>query len=60
MECIRDEIVRKKYLSKKSLIKDYLVNNILKELTFYPEDKQVFSVTGCKRVSEKVDYIMLE
>ncbi|XP_041358405.1 torsin-1A-like [Gigantopelta aegis] len=60
MECIRDELVRKKYFSKKDFIKDDLVNNILKEMTFYPEDKRAFSVTGCKRVSEKVDYIMLE
>ena len=35
------------------------LNNIADELLYFPEDLKVFSQSGCKKVSSKVDYIML-
>ena len=32
----------------------------MEELTFIPPKEQVFSATGCKRVAEKVDYVMVD
>ncbi|XP_046369886.2 torsin-1A-like [Haliotis rufescens] len=53
--CIKDSMVAKGYV-----LTDDRVESVVEELTFWPESEQVFSVTGCKRVAEKVDYVMEE
>ncbi|KAJ8297483.1 hypothetical protein KUTeg_024014, partial [Tegillarca granosa] len=55
-QCIRDKLVEKKIYKHRNLIGEDKLQEVLNELSFYPEDEKLFSVTGCKRVSEKVDY----
>ena len=33
---------------------------VLSELTFWPEDSHIFSTTGCKRVAQKVDELLYD
>lgn len=64
-QCIRDTIYAKGYYpdhmdrSKNSDWLEKKIDEVMDELTFYPEQEQLFSVTGCKRVAEKVDFVML-
>jgi len=57
-ECIRDSLVTKRYFPNAEAIKESIIKDIEEELDYYPDDEQLFSVTGCKRVPEKVDYVM--
>ena len=60
--CIRDDIVKKypwHFYDQHVVPEDY-VDEVMQELKFYPPAEQFFSVTGCKRVSEKVDYVMID
>lgn len=59
-ECIKDVLLRKKYYILREDIPEELVDKISKEMNYFPEETQLFSKTGCKRVSEKVDYAMDE
>lgn len=52
--------MRKKYYILREDIPEELVDKISKEMNYFPEETQLFSKTGCKRVSEKVDYAMDE
>ena len=36
------------------------VNDIADELTYYPKGVNIFSTTGCKRVGDKIDLVMME
>lgn len=55
--CIKDVLaLRYPYIKRK--IGEITAEVVLKELVFVPEDKELFSLTGCKRVSEKVDYAL--
>ncbi|XP_041358406.1 torsin-1A-like [Gigantopelta aegis] len=54
IECIKDDCRKKHYF-----ISEDLINNVMEEMRFYPEDTYAFSVYGCKRVSEKVDYVYM-
>ena len=60
--CIRDDIVKKyKQIFRNSdAVPEEYVDEVMQELKFYPSTEQVFSVTGCKRVSEKVDFVMVD
>ena len=40
-------------------VTEQVLNSIADELLYFPEDLKVFSQSGCKKVSSKVDYIML-
>lgn len=59
-ECIKDVLLRKKYYILREDIPEELVDKISKEMNYFPEETQLFSKTGCKCVSEKVDYAMDE
>ncbi|KAK3611105.1 hypothetical protein CHS0354_000112 [Potamilus streckersoni] len=59
-ECIRDGLITGGYYKKRSEIPELKVLEIVEELTFYPEGAGIFSTTGCKRVMEKIDYVMVE
>ena len=56
-QCIRDALVTRRYYPSHEAVQTEVVDKVMDELTFYPEDEQLFSVTGCKRVAEKVDYV---
>ena len=56
-QCIRDALVTRRYYPSHEAVQTEVVDKVMDELTFYPEDEQLFSVTGCKRVTEKVDYV---
>ena len=58
-ECIKDFLVNKRYYRARRDIPDSVVREVSEQLHYYPDDLQVFSVTGCKRVPEKVDYVMI-
>lgn len=57
-ECVRDCLVAKRYYPHRDAIDDRDVREITDQLSYYPEEEQLFSVTGCKRVPDKVDFIM--
>ncbi|KAG1714239.1 Torsin-1B [Nymphon striatum] len=50
--CIKDEVA-----TRRVYVSDELINKIADQLDYFPEDTMVFSKTGCKRVSEKVDFL---
>ncbi|GFN79492.1 torsin-1a-like [Plakobranchus ocellatus] len=61
-KCIKDDII-KKYLSfypSHRHVPEKYVDEVMEELTFQPALEKVFSVTGCKRVAEKVNYVMMD
>ncbi|KAL8570280.1 hypothetical protein ACOMHN_011302 [Nucella lapillus] len=57
-QCIRDSMVMKKHYKSHRKVPNSKVQGVLAEMTFYPEKEQLFSVSGCKRVAEKVDYVL--
>ena len=59
-ECIKDYLVAKGYFKSLNTIPVITINNIADQLNYYPESTQIYSVTGCKRVPEKADYIMAQ
>ena len=40
-------------------VPEQVLNSIADELLYFPEDLKVFSQSGCKKISSKVDYITL-
>lgn len=61
-ECIKDVLLARysKEFDAREKIPEELINEIAAELNYFPEDTGLFSVTGCKRVPEKVDYVMID
>ena len=57
---MRDALVNKRYFRDRSKITKGIVDKVMEELTFIPQNEQIFSATGCKRVAEKVDYVMVD
>ena len=39
-------------------VTELILNNVADELLYFPDDLKVFSQSGCKKISSKVDYIM--
>nr|XP_034300730.1 torsin-1A-like [Crassostrea gigas] len=58
-ECIKDLLVARNYFRREDIPEDK-IRVIAQELNYYPADMEIFSVTGCKRVPEKVTYVMDE
>ena len=54
--CIWDDLIAKGY--KK--ITTEILENVANEMRYLPKDTQIYSTSGCKRVSEKVDLIIEE
>ena len=52
-DCIRDDLRRKNFV-----ITENIVDMVADELQYFPQDTKVFSISGCKRVSEKVNFVM--
>lgn len=52
-QCIRRELAKKGYNVKESF-----VTEIADQMDYFPESHQFFSVSGCKKVSSRVDMIM--
>lgn len=59
-QCIKDSLIEKKYYRSEAEISDAKVQEIADEITYYPEGIFIFSTTGCKRINEKIDYVMEE
>ncbi|XP_052076356.1 torsin-1A-like [Mytilus californianus] len=59
-QCIKDYLLLKKYYKNCEDIKDEKVREIEEQLQYSPEEEQLFSTTGCKRVPEKTIYVMEE
>ncbi|KAK0045132.1 torsin-1A, partial [Biomphalaria pfeifferi] len=56
--CIREGLVARKYFSQVKNVPEDVVDRIVKELTFFPEIEQVFSINGCRRVTDKISFVM--
>ncbi|KAK6979341.1 torsin-1B, partial [Biomphalaria glabrata] len=52
--CIRDGLVSKQYYTNLRSVPELVVDRIIKELTFIPEEEQIFCSNGCKRVVDKI------
>lgn len=57
-ECIKDFLVVKGFFKKKEDIPETKISDIAGELNYYPENEQVFSLTGCKRIEDKMVLFM--
>jgi len=53
--CARDELKRNGYRAT-----EHLITRIADEMKYYPSDTELFSSTGCKRVSETVPIVIYE
>ena len=53
--CIRDDLREKNFP-----VSDEILSKVADELQYFPKEQKLFSKTGCKRVSEKVDYVVEE
>nr|XP_045617061.1 torsin-1A-like isoform X1 [Procambarus clarkii] len=51
--CAHDEIRRRGHRSSKDLIK-----SVADEMIYFPPENQLFSTTGCKRVAQKVGFLL--
>jgi len=51
--CAEAELERKQHK-----VTEQILNKIADELLYFPDDTKVFSQSGCKKISSKVDYIM--
>jgi hypothetical protein len=51
--CVEDELRKKRYHISESIL-----NKVADELQYFPIETKLFSKSGCKRVAEKVDYIL--
>ncbi|XP_078325224.1 torsin-1A-like [Crassostrea virginica] len=56
-ECIKDVLVAQNYYKRKDIPEED-VRKIANQLNYFPSNEEIFSVTGCKRVPEKVSYVM--
>ena len=57
-QCIKDGLISNGYYKDVNEISDTKVQEIADELSYYPDGIQIFSTTGCKRVHEKINFIM--
>lgn len=51
-QCIRRDLVKKGFLVKEALVKE-----IADQMEYFPEKYEFFSVSGCKKVSSRVDVV---
>ncbi|XP_076070436.1 torsin-1A-like [Mytilus galloprovincialis] len=58
-DCIKLQLLAKRYYKHYMDIPINKIEEIAQHLQYYPiETDKIFSTTGCKRVEEKVDYVM--
>ena len=56
-KCIKDVLVARYNYKPKDILQK-TVSKIANQLNYFPADEEIFSVTGCKRVQDKVSYVM--
>ena len=39
-------------------VTDSILNRVADESLYFPEDQKVFSLSGCKKISSKIDFVM--
>ncbi|XP_060576785.1 torsin-1A-like isoform X1 [Ruditapes philippinarum] len=59
-KCIVDGLFAREFYAHEYQVDYELVKTIADEMLYFPEFNKLFSTTGCKRVMEKIDLIMLE
>ncbi|XP_060585623.1 torsin-1A-like [Ruditapes philippinarum] len=59
-KCIVDGLFARGFYAYEYQVDYDLVKSIAEEMLYFPEFNKLFSTTGCKRVMEKIDLIMLE
>lgn len=52
-QCIRRDLINKGFQ-----VKEALVTEIADQMEYFPERHEFFSVSGCKKVSSRVDVVM--
>ena len=52
-QCIRRDLIKKGFQ-----VKEALVTEIADQMEYFPEQYEFFSVSGCKKVSSRVDVVM--
>lgn len=52
-QCVREDM-----RSKGFVVLEKMVTEVANEMSYFPKDLQIFSVSGCKKVSSKVDVAM--
>ena len=57
-QCIERELINRGY-ELEDIGNDFF-EQVLSDLVFWPAETQIYSSTGCKRVSQKVDQILYE
>ncbi|KAL4230404.1 chaperone cofactor-dependent protein refolding [Mactra antiquata] len=59
-QCIRDGLVERRYYLSAGSVPESRVQEIADELQYFPDGVLLFSSTGCKRIHEKIGFIMEE
>ncbi|XP_074650311.1 torsin-1A-like [Tubulanus polymorphus] len=54
--CIKDDLLSKGHRHPS----EELISSIADEMHYFPKEVKLYSTSGCKRVTEKVDYVMEE
>lgn len=49
---------KKEYYNEREQIPEDIWDTFSRELLYYPEDEELFSVSGCRRVPDKTQYVM--
>lgn len=52
-QCVRAELIRRNHA-----LNEKIVNEVAKEMDYFPKKNPMFSTTGCKKVSKKMDLIL--
>lgn len=56
--CIIDYLIKKEQYNEREQIPEDIWDTFSRELLYYPEDEELFSVSGCRRVPDKTQYVM--
>ena len=57
-QCIRHDMIKLGYYKEGDIISEAKVQEVLDQMKYYPDDLKLYSTTGCKKVREKIDFIM--
>lgn len=58
--CIKDDLDNKNFTAVDPQQFTAIVNKVMEQISFAPANTGLYSVSGCKRVFEKVNYILEE
>ena len=58
-KCVEDDLRRKGHGHRISALQN-VVDQVVEKMVFFPDDVKLYSSTGCKRVSQRVDILLQE